>query len=173
MKNYMEQLRMTVVAGTDDYTSSKTLNAVTDLKMIKGKLYDTTSSADAFASLTAGDVVKMSGWDDTAMNGIFKITEVETNGEWVTFDRPLDDVLEADIPSAGITMEHTPVSMTVTGVTEKGAKVLYAINLTDPAVAGPEYFRVTADNTVSSFADLSQDTATEEILVFWADLSEG
>ena len=38
MKNYMDQFRMTVVAGTDDYTSSKTLTAATDLKMIKGKL---------------------------------------------------------------------------------------------------------------------------------------
>jgi hypothetical protein len=173
MKNFMDQLKMTVVAGTDDYTSQKTLDAITDLKMIKGKLYDTTSSADAFASLSAGDVVKMSGWDDDSMNGIFTIVEKETNGEWVTFDTPMRDVLEADIPSAGITMEHTPVSMTVTGVTEKGAKVLYALNLTDPAVAGPEYFKVTADNTVSSFADIGQDTDTEEILVFWADLSEG
>lgn len=173
MKNYMDQFRMTVVAGTDDYTSSKTLTAATDLKMIKGKLYDTSSSADAFASLTAGDVVKMSGWDDDAMNGIFKIVDVESSGEWVSFDTPLDDVLEADIPSAGITMENTPVSMTVTGVSVGGAKVLYALNMTDPAVAGPEYFKVTADNTVSCFADLSQDTATDGILVFWADLSEG
>jgi hypothetical protein len=173
MKNYMDQFRMTVVAGTDDYTSSKTLNAVTDLKMIKGKLYDTSSSANAFASLTAGDVVKMSGWDDTAMNGIFKIVEVESSGEWVTFDTPLNDVLEDDIPSAGITMEDTPISMTVTGVAEGESKVLYALNMTDPAVAGPSYFKVTADNTVSSFADLSQDTSSEEIVVFWADLSEG
>lgn len=173
MKNYMEQLRMTVVAGTDDYSSTKLLDGVSDLKMIKGKLYDTTSSADAFSTLTAGDVVKVSGWDDDAMNGIFKITDKESGGEWVTFDRPLDDVLAADVPSAGITMETTPVSMTVAGVTESGAKVLYALNLTDPSVAGADYFRVTADNTVSSFADLNQDTTTEEILVFWADLSEG
>lgn len=173
MKNYMDQFRMTVVGGTDDYTAAKTLDAETDLKMIKGKLYDTTSSADAFASLTAGDVVRMTGWDDSAMNGIFKIVEVESSGEWVTFDKPLDDVLEDDIPTGGITMYNTPISMTVAGVTETGAKVLYALNLTDPSVAGPEYFKVTAANTVSSFADLNQDTATEEILVFWADVSEG
>ena len=173
MKNYMDQFRMTVVGGTDDYTSSKTLDGETDLKMIKGKLYDTSSSATAFASLTAGSVVRMTGWDDDAMNGIFKIVEMGNSGEWVTFDKPLDDVLEADIPTGGITMYNTPVSMTVTGVTETGAKVLYALNLTDPSVAGPEYFKVTADNTVSSFADLNQDTATEEILVFWADVSEG
>lgn len=173
MKNYMDQLRMTVVAGTADYTSSKTLDAVTDLKMIKGKLYDTSSSADAFASLTAGDVVKMTGWDDSAMNDIFKIVDKESGGEWVAFDRPLDDVLAGDIPSGGITMEDTPVSMTVAGVTETGSKILYGLNLTDPAVAGADYFKVTAANTVSSFADLSQDTSTEEILVFWADVSEG
>lgn len=173
MKNYMDQLRMTVVGGTDDYTDAKTLTAETDLKMIKGKLYDTSSSANAFASLTAGSVVRMTGWDDSAMNGIFKIVEKGSSGEWVTFDRPLNDVLEDDIPSGGITMYKTPVSMTVAGVTEKGAKILYALNLTDPSVAGPEYFKVTAANTVSSFADLNQDTSTEEILVFWADVSEG
>ena len=172
MKNYMDQFRMTVV-GTDDYTSQKTLTAETELKMIKGKLYDTSSSATAFSSLTAGSVIKMSGWDDSSMNGIFKVVDKEASGEWVTFDTPLMDVLEADIPSAGITMEHTPVSMTVTGVTENGAKILYALNLTDPSVAGAEYFKVTAANTVSSFADLNQDTTTEEILVFWADVSEG
>jgi hypothetical protein len=115
----------------------------------------------------------MTGWDDSSMNGIFKIVEVESSGEWVTFDTPLDDVLEDDVPTAGITMYNTPISMTVTGVTEKGAKVLYALNLTDPSVAGAEYFKVTADNTVSSFADFDQATDSEEILVFWADVSEG
>jgi hypothetical protein len=173
MKNYMDQLRLAVVAGTGDYSDSKTLDAVSDLKMIKGKLYDTSSSADAFSSLSAGSVVRMTGWDDSSMNGIFKIVEVESSGEWVTFDTPLDDVLEDDVPTAGITMYNTPISMTVTGVTEKGAKVLYALNLTDPSVAGAEYFKVTADNTVSSFADFDQATDSEEILVFWADVSEG
>ena len=173
MKNYMEQLRMTVVEGTDDYTSAKTLTAETELKMIKGKLYDTSSSANAFASLTAGAVVKMSGWDDSSMNGIFKIVEKEAAGEWVTFDTPMMDVLEADVPTAGITMEHTPVSMTVTGVTVGGAKVLYGLNLTDPTAVGADYLKVTAANTVSSFADFGQSTITESLLVFWADLSEG
>lgn len=174
MKNYMDQFRITVADGATDYdTSNKTLDGETDLKMIKGKLYDTTSSADVFSSLSVDDVVRMTGWDDDAMNGIFKIVDKESGGEWVTFDRPLDDVLEADIPSGGITMYHTPIEMSVTGVTEKGAKVMYALNVTDMKAAGPDYFKVTDDDTVSSFADLELDTDTDEFLIFWADLSEG
>lgn len=172
MKNYMDQFRMTVVAGTDDYAASAT-DLGTDVEIKKGKLYDTTSSADAFAAVTVGDVIKLAGWDQEENNGIFIVTDVEASGEWIAVDTPLVDVLEADVPTDGIDFYENPIPMTVAGVTKSGAKVLYALNMTNPAVAGPEYFKVTADNTVSCFADLNQDTATDGILVFWADLSEG
>ena len=61
MKNYMEQFRVSVVENAAVYSDSKTLNGITDLKVLKNKLYDTSSSANAFSSLTAGDVVKVTG----------------------------------------------------------------------------------------------------------------
>jgi len=62
MKNYMEQFRVSVVENAAVYdATNKTLDGITDLKVLKNKLYDTSSSANAFSSLTAGDVVKVTG----------------------------------------------------------------------------------------------------------------
>ena len=132
MKNYMEQFRVTVVENAEKYTDpGKTLDGETELKVLKNKLYDTSSSANAFASLTAGDVIKMSGWEDykTENNGIFKVAEVDSSGEWVRFDLPLVDCPEDDIPSGGITMLNTPVSWTVTGVSVGNSKCLLLLPL--------------------------------------------
>jgi hypothetical protein len=174
MKNYMEQFRVTVVDNAEKYTASTTLNAVTELKVLKNKLYDTSSSANAFASLHVADVIKMSGWADykTENNGIFKVAEVDSAGEWVRFDLPLVDCPEADIPSGGITMQDTPASWTVTGVSVGNSKVMAALDLADDDSYNTEYFKVTAANTVSSFAALAT-SATSEIVVFWADLTAG
>lgn len=175
MKNYMEQFRVGLVTNADDYTAAKTLDAVTDLKVLKSKLYDTSSSANAFASLTAGDYIRMTGWEDykTENNGIFKVVEVEASGEWITVDRPLIDVPEADIPSGGITMYNTPKTWTLTGVAAGTSEIMGALDLTNHQAFGPEYFIVSAANTVKSFAEITSDTDGDEVAVFWADLSDG
>ena len=175
MKNYMEQFRVSLVSEADDYTAAKTLDAVTDLKVLKSKLYDTSSDANAFASLTAGDYVKIDGFEDykTENNGVLKVVEVEASGEWVTFDRPLIDVPEADIPSGGITMYNTPKTWTVTGITVANAYIAGAVDLTNHEAFGPEDFRVSAANTVSSFAEIDSDTDGDDVLVFWAKVTEG
>lgn len=175
MKNYMEQFRVSLVSGADDYTAAKTLDAETDLKVLKSKLYDTSSDANAFASLTAGDYVKITGFEDykTENNGILRVVEVESSGEWVTFDRPLVDVAEDDMPSGGITMYNTPKTWTVTGVAVADSKVMAAVDLTNHEAFGPEDFRVTAANTVTSFAEIDSDTDGDDVMVFWAKVSEG
>lgn len=175
MKNYMEQFRLGLVSGADDYTAAKTLTADTEVKVLKGKLYDTSSDADAFASLTVGTYVKITGFDSgkEENNGIFRLTAKESGGEWVTFDRPLVDVEEDDIPSGGITMYNTPKTWTLAGVTATDSKVMGAFDLTNYEAFGPEDFKVTAANTITSFAEIDSDTDGDEILVFWAKVSEG
>ena len=175
MKNYMEQFKISVVENASVYSSSTTLSAVTDLKVLKNKLYDTSSSANAFASLTVGDVVKMTGWEDykTENNGIFKVAEKDSAGEWVRLDLPLIDCTEDDLPSGGITMYDTPASWTVTGVAVTTSYVMAALDLAADAAFSNAYFKVTAANTVSSFAAIEAGTATSEIVVFWADRTAG
>lgn len=174
MKNYMEQFRMAVVENAPYYPNSKTLDGATELKVLKNKLYDTSSSANAFASLSAGDVVKMSGWGDykNENDGIFTVAEVEAHGEWIKFDLPLVDCKEADIPSGGITMLDDPVEWTVAGVSVGNASIMAVASLTDDETFQATDFKVTGANTVTSFAELST-SATAEVLVVWADLTAG
>jgi hypothetical protein len=47
MKNDSEQLRQAVVTSSGN-TQTKVLDAVTDIKILNEKVYDTSSSADAF-----------------------------------------------------------------------------------------------------------------------------
>lgn len=173
MKNYMDQFRVSVISGTDDYdgTAKKTLNGETDVKIKDNRLWDTSSSANAFHGRSVGDVVKMEGWDKAENNGIFVIADKESSGEWVRFDTPLLD--QAEVESPGVTMYHTPITLTITGAIPGKIEILYGLN-TDPlsAVAGSN-FKVTAANTVASFADFNQDTITDGVVIFWADLSKG
>lgn len=171
MKNYMEQFRMTLISGAADYTAVSVLNGSTDVKIEKNKVWDTSSSANDFAALAVGNIIKMSGWDKAENNGIFKVVAKETSGEWIQLDTPLID--EASIDSPGITMIKTPKSWTVAGVTVGGAKVMGALDLTNHGAFGPEFFKVTAANTVSSFATLAGDTDGDDVVVYWAKLSEG
>jgi hypothetical protein len=177
MKNYMEQFRVTIIEDAADYVaaSNSTLSGISELKVLKNKLYDTSSDADAFASLTADDVVKMSGWEDykTENNGIFKVAEVDSGGEWVRFDMPLVDCPEDDIPSGGITLLHTPASWAVTGVSVGNAEVMAAVDMDENEAFAAEYFKVTADNIVSSFAEISGGTDVNTVAVYWADLTDG
>lgn len=170
--NYSEQLRLGVVASGGN-TQTKVLDAVTDVKILDEKLYDTSSSADAFAALSAGDVVMFDGFDEAENNRIFTVTEVETNGEWIKVDKELKDVRAADIPSAGITVFKTPESLTVSGVTTEDT-VVDVVNLNSAASSAEEadrkYFAITDDDTVSTFAVLDDG---DSLLVMWADMSEG
>jgi hypothetical protein len=172
MKNDSEQLRQAVVTSSGN-SQTKVLDAVTDIKILNEKVYDTSSSADAFAALSAGDVVKMEGFDQAENNRIYVVTEVESNGEWIKVDKELKDVKEADIPSAGITMYKTPESLTVTGATTDDVLV-EVVNLnsaaSSPEEADRDYFAITAANTVSSFAVTD---AGDVLLISWSDLSAG
>lgn len=171
MKNYMEQFRMTLVSGADDYTAVAVLSGSTDVKIEKNKVWDTSSSANDFAALTVGNVIKMSGWAKEENNGIFKVVAKESAGEWIQLDTPLID--EASVDSPGVTMIKTPKTWTVAGVTTGASYVMGALDLTNYGAFGPEYFKVTAANTVSSFATLAGDTDGDSVVVYWANLSEG
>jgi hypothetical protein len=61
----------------------------------------------------------------------------------------------------------------VTGVTVANAYIAGAVDLTNHEAFGPEDFRVTAANTVTSFAEINSDTDGDDILIFWAKVSEG
>ena len=171
MKNYMEQFRVSLVTNAADYTAVSVLNGVTDVKIEKNKVWDTSSSANDYAGLSVGNIIKMTGWAKEENNGIFKVVAKEAGGQWIQLDSPLID--EPSVDSPGITMIKTPKSWTVTGVTVGGAYVMGATDVTNPAAFGPEYFKVTATNVVSSFATLSGDTDGDEVFVYWAKLSEG
>ena len=171
MKNYMEQFRATLVSNAADYTAVSVLSGVTDVKIEKNKVWDTSSSANDYAGLSVGNIIKMTGWAKAENNGIFKVVAKEASGEWIQLDSPLID--EPTVDSPGITMIKTPKSWTVTGVTVAGAKVMCAVDHTNVATFGPEYFKVTAANVVSSFATLSGDTDGDEVLVYWSDLTAG
>jgi hypothetical protein len=173
MKNYMEQFKVSLLSGADDYgTGTKVLDGETDVKIQKNKLYDTSGdSVLAFAALVAGNVVKMSGWAKEENNGIFKVVDVASDGEWIQLDMPLVDELTIDSP--GVTMYKTPKTWTVTGVTVGNAEIIGAVDLTNPSAFGAEYFKVTAANTVSSFANLGGDTDGDDVVVYWADLTKG
>lgn len=172
MKNDSEQLRQAVVTSGGN-SQSKVLDAVTDIKILNEKIYDTSSSADAFDALSAGDVVKMEGFDQAENNRIFVVTEVESGGEWIKVDKELKDVREADVPSAGITMYKDPESLTVSGATTDDVLV-EVVNLnsaaSSPEEANRDYFAITDDDTVSSFAETDDG---DVLLLTWADLSAG
>lgn len=175
MKNFMEQLKVTMVNGAEDYTSSKVLNAETDVRVYKGKLYDTSSDANDFAALVAGNVVKIVGFADfkTENNGIFKVVAIGPGGAWVQLDRPLVDVDEEDIPSGGITMEKTPASWTIAGLIPGKHEIMAVIDMSTTEAFNSQYFKVTANNTITSFANLAGDTDGDTVAVVWADLMAG
>lgn len=170
MKNDAEQLRSDVVASTGN-TQVKVLDAVTDVKILNEKLYDTSSSADAFSALSAGDVVMFSGFDETENNRIFVITEAADN--YIKVDKELKDVAEDDIPSAGITVYKTPESLTVSGVTVDDT-VTDVVNLNSASSSAEDvdakYFAITAADTISSFAVTDSG---DSLMIYWADLSAG
>lgn len=159
--------------ATSSSNSQTTTSLSSDTKILNEKVYDTSSSANAFSGLSAGDVIKMSGWDEAENNRIFLVTEVESSGEWIKVDKELKDVKAADVPSAGITVYTNPESLTISGVTTDDVLV-DVVNFNSAASSATEldrdYFAITAANTVSSFAVTDSG---DYIMVTWADLSKG
>jgi hypothetical protein len=173
MKNYSEQIRTDIVASAGNtQTMHGTVDGYSDIKIKKGKIIDTSSSADAFSGQSAGDVIKMYGWNEIENNRIFTITEVASDGEWIRVDKELKD--ETAPSSAGASIETGSEELTVTGVSVDDV-IVDAVNFntssSSPAsVSGRDYMAITAADTVTSFyvAD-----AGDDIFVTWADLSEG
>ena len=173
MKNYSEQIKQETVAGTN-YSSSTVVSGVGHLKIKDEKIYDTSSSADAFASLSAGDVIKMEGWPKYGdeNNRIFTVTGKASDDSWITVDKEIKDVPEKDVSS--VTIYDSPASLTVSGVT--AYDVITSVSIMDTAsssVSNPSVdgFAITADDTVSHF---DANIATSDVLlVTWADLSLG
>jgi len=117
MKNYMEQFRLGLVSGADDYTAAKTLTADTSVKVLKSKLYDTSSDANAFASLTVGTYVKMTGWDSgkEENNGIFRLTAKGLVGTKVNFTwlGTITDKMSDCNPEPEVTLTSTSAGMQI------------------------------------------------------------
>jgi hypothetical protein len=172
MKNSAEQIRVGLATSSGN-SQTKVLDGVTSVKILNEKLYDTSSSADAFSSLSAGDVIHVSGFNYAENNRIFTITDVESSGAWIKVDKELKDEKEADVPSAGVTVLKTPESLTINGVTTSDA-LTDVMNFNAAASSATEldrdYFAITAADTVSSFA--ATDSG-DVIQVTWAKLSAG
>lgn len=173
MKNMAEQLRLEgVTSGGNNQTEHSTVDGYSDIKIQKGKIIDTSSSADAFSGDSVGDVIKMYGWNKEENNRIFVITDKESGGEWIKVDLEVKD--ESSPSSAGATIETGSEDLTVTGATIDDV-IVDAVNLegmaTSPvALDGKSYMRITADDTATSFYDASEG---DSLLIMWAALSEG
>lgn len=173
MQNYSEQIKQATVAGTN-YSESTVVSGVGSLKIKDEKVYDTSSSADAFSSLSAGDIIKMEGWPNYGAenNRIFTVTKVDSDGEWIKVDKELKDVPESDVSS--VTIYKSPASLSVSDVTANDVVTAVAImDTTSSSVSNPsaDDFAITSEGTVSHF---DTNIATEDVLlVTWADLSLG
>lgn len=171
-KNYNETIRNSIAASGGSSQTS-VISSVTDIKILDEKIYDTSSSANAFAALSAGDVIYMEGWDEDENNRVFTVTEVESAGEYIKVDKELKDVKEADIPSAGITMYKSPESLTVSGITVDDV-ITDVVNFNTAASSSAEldkkYFAVTAADTVANFAVVDSG---DSLMISWAQMSAG
>lgn len=169
LKNSSEQIRITPVAsGGHSQTTVTTGNS--DLKIKSEKVYDTSSSQDLFSGLSVGNVILMSGWNYSENNRVFIVTDIESGGYWIKVDKEL--INEGDAPGS-ITIEKSPESLTVSGVTTSDV-VVDVINANSTSSSAEEAdaskARVTSADTVSSF--IVADTG-DDMRVVWADLSQG
>ena len=178
MKNYNEALRMDIaVPGGGDPTS--VVSGKTDIKVKEGKVYDTSSSQDAFSSLSAGDTVKLSGFDSDKIQGrnnkIATVTDVESGGHYFKVDKTLVNVAESDIPDAGIDVEKSTDEFTVNSDMTKydyvNDVVILTTSATSTADLSKDDFGVTNDGNVASFTSALESTDT--VLVLWSDGSLG
>lgn len=171
MKNYSEQIKVMTVDSTafTAATANTVLDGDSDVKIEKSKVVDTSgNSSGAFSGLSAGDVIYMTGWNESENNGIFTVVAVEENYTKLVLDYPLLD--EASPESGGVTLYDTPSEETVTGVAADGTCVITGVaNIANPAVYNANLFKVTGANEVSHFAA----TGGDNILIIWADLSLG
>jgi len=169
MKNYSEQTRITPVAS-GGHSQTTVTSGNSDLKIKSEKVYDTSSSQDLFTSLSAGDVILMSGWDYSENNRVFVVTDVESGGYWIKVDKQL--INEGAAPGS-ITIEKSPESLTISGVTTYDV-IVDVINANSTSSSAEEAdaskARITAADTVSSF--IVADTG-DDLRVVWAKLSAG
>ena len=173
MKNYNECLRMDIKSPTGSSASS-IASSKTDIKIKDRKVYDTSSSADAFSGLSAGDTIKMTGWEQDENNGIMDVVEVESAGEWFTVTAALINVAEADTPSAGITVQKAGEKITVNSDMTKYDEINDVVNLngsaSSPADMTKANFGITNDGTVACFETVESD---DQLLFLWSDMSAG
>jgi len=170
--NYNERLRTDLVSAGGGSTSS-ILSGNTDVKIKDNVLYDTTSNPTAFSGLSAGDTIKMTGWDQTENNGIMDVVEVESSGEWVSVTVSLVDVASNDVPAGGITVDKAGEFWTVSDMTKKdyvNDAVNFNVSSEGPSNISASDVGVTSNGEVACFA--STDSG-DSILVIWSDGSKG
>lgn len=172
MQNDAEQVKQATVAGTN-YSSSTVVSGTGDLKIRQEKVYDTSSSADAFSGLSVGNVIKMDGWPYYAENNrVFTVTEVGPGGEYIKVDKELKDVAESKV--SNVTIYNSPATLSVSGVTVNDVVTNVAImDTTASSVASVSAtdFAITDIDTISHF---DANIATSDVLlVTWANLSLG
>lgn len=171
--NYNECIRFSFVTAGGGSTTS-VLSGVTDVKVRDRKIYDTSSSADAFSGLSAGDAIKISGFDDDACNGITDVVEVESSGEWIKVNIPLFDIPSSDIPSAGITITKAAEILTVhSDMTSKDyINDVANFNTASSSPADTTYgnFGVTNDGKMAVFGSLDSG---DVLGVLWSKTSQG
>ncbi len=174
MKNWIETFRADIVTSAGNAeVAHGTVNSYDDIKIENSKITDTSSGANAFAGQTAGDVIKMTGWDDEENNRIFIITEVDGDGEWIKVDKEVKDATEPS--SGGATIYTGSEELTLTGASTSdvimdACSFNAAVSSFPESMAGKTNMRITAADTVTSFAVA---TAGDLIQIFWGDMSEG
>lgn len=174
MKNWSEEIRMDLKSPTGS-SASTVVNASSDIYVKDGNtFYDNSSSGDAFSGLSAGNVIKVSGYGETLNDRIFTVTDKESNGLWIKVDKSLKDVPASEVPSAGITVETPGETITVNSDMTKYDEVLDVVNLnsasSDPADMTGSDFGVNHNGTVSCFATTESN---DQLLFIWKDSSRG
>ena len=176
MKNWSEQIRLSGASGST-YSEQKVIDGSGSVKIRNEKIYDTSSSADAFSAgttVSVGDVIKMSGWPNYSEenNRIFTVTDKASDGEWIKVDKELKDVPESDVSS--VTIEKSSSTLSVSGVTTDDVLtdvVVLETSASSTSEPSIDDYAITADDTVTHFdTGLASD---DVLLVNWADMSKG
>ena len=163
MKNYNEQLRLSLVtSGGSSPTTVVSASTAIEAKGYGENKFKATSGTP-FSTLSAGDVIKVSGFGKEELDSVFTVLEVGDSGAWIKVNKPLIDA------SAGneITVVKAGELWEISGLTAEDY-VNGAINLT--ANAEVNDLAVTEDGKVAVF---DSTTDGDKILVLWSDTSRG
>ena len=169
MKNYNEQLRLSLVTSGGS-SPSTVVNAST---AIEAKGYGENkfkaTSGTPFSTLSAGDVIKVSGFGKEELDSVFTVLEVGDSGAWIKVNKPL---IEAKAGNE-ITVVKAGELWEISGLTAEDY-VNDAVNLNTASSAAteisPDDLAVTQDGKVAVFATLDSG---DQILVLWSDVSKG